>query len=357
MPSAQAEIQTELAADQMIAHWRQQILNNLLWVLVGLGGLAVIVGSWSDYTAMGEQALPYIGIYVLSYAMLVATAALKRLSLSVRALLLIIILGTTATFLLIIFGLIGSGRLLWISVCMLALIYFGQRGTLISLGLSLITLIVAAAIYISGNASFASPESLVIQDTVADWAGSIGIYIASAALTLAPALHLLQRLERLAHQAALEAARARMHAHNAEEHAKQLEQQTCQLQATEQMLRNLVQSLETPTVEIAPNILLAPIVGQIDNHRAEALTRRLLDTVSARRARIVVIDVAGTPTFDTAAIRHLMHTVQALRLIGCEKVITGIAPAMAQTITALNIDMQAITTARSPQDVLLRFSR
>lgn len=76
--------------------------------------------------------------------------------------------------------------------------------------------------------------------------------------------------------------------------------------------------------------------------------------VSKRRVKLIVIDVAGVPAFDTMAAQSLMQTVQALRVIGCEAVITGISPAMAQTITALGIDMKTIATARSPQDVLLR---
>ncbi|WP_298818755.1 STAS domain-containing protein [Chloroflexus sp.] len=357
MESVQPTVQIAPASDQVIAQWRLQILNNLSWVLVALGGLALVAGSWSDYNVMGEQALPYIGVYTLTYAMIVAVALMRQLNLTVRALLLITILGAIATFLLVFFGLIGSGRLIWIGVCLLALIYFGRWGALTTLILSLIAMLSTAALYITSNASFVSPAILVSQSTIADWTSAISLYLASTALALAPSLYLLQRLEGLAHQATSEAARARMHARSAEEHAAQLEQQATQLQATEQMLRTLVQSLETPTVEIAADVLLAPIVGQIDNQRAATLTDRLLKTVSARRARVVVIDVAGVPAFDTAAARHLLQTAQALRLIGCETVITGISPTMAQTITALGVDMTTITTARSPQDALMRLMK
>lgn len=341
-------------ASTVIAQWRLQILNNLLWILVVLGGLALVVGSWSDYNAMGERALPYIAVYTISYLLIVAAATLRQLRLSIRALLLLTMLGAISTFLLIFFGLAGSGRLLWIGVIALALIYFGNRGGMIALVLSVATMVITAAIYISGNATFASAETLAIQDTIADWTGSIGLYLAVAALVVVPFRYLLQRMERLAHQIAIEAAQARMKAQQVEASAAQLEQQTAQLQATEQMLRNLVQSLETPTVEIGRDVLLAPIVGQIDSQRAELLLKRLLDVVSARRVRVVVIDVAGVPAFDTMAAQSLIQTVQALRLIGCEAVITGISPTMAQTITALGIDMNTIATARSPQEVLVR---
>lgn len=341
-------------ASTVIAQWRLQILNNLLWILVVLGGLALVVGSWSDYNAMGERALPYIAIYTIAYVLVVSAAALRQLSLTIRAIFVLTILGAMATFLLIFYGLVGSGRLLWIGVIVLALVYFGSRGGISVLAISLVTMVITAAIYVSGNATFVTAENLAVQDTISDWVGAISVYLASASLTLAPFLYLLRRMEGLALQATAEAARARMHAQQVEASAAQLEQQTAQLQATEQMLRNLVQSLETPTVEIGRDVLLAPVVGQIDSQRAELLLKRLLDVVSARRVRRVVIDVAGVPAFDTMAAQSLIQTVQALRLIGCEAVITGISPTMAQTITALGIDMNTIATARSPQEVLVR---
>ncbi len=340
----------------IVQEWRVQILNNLLWAIVVLGGIALITGSLSDYNTMGERAFPYIGVYTLTYLAIGAAAILHRLNVTIRALILLIVLGGIATFLTITFGLTGSGRLLWIGVITLALIYFDIPGGLIGFVLSLLVMIGAAVIYVTGNVPFVAPEVLMVQDTIEDWAGSITLYVAILVLTLVPTYYLMKHLEVLAHQATAEAARARLHARQAEEQAQALAQQTAQLQQTEQMLRNLVQSLETPTVEIGDHVLLAPIVGQLDQQRADALLKRLLDVVSARRVRQVVIDVAGVPTFDTMAAQGLLQTVQALRLIGCEAVITGISPAMAQTITTLGIDMKTITTARSPQDVLLRRS-
>ncbi len=288
------------------------------------------------------------------YLSIVAVAILRRLSLAIRVFVLLFVLSGTATFLTITFGLTGSGRLLWIGVITLALIYFDIPGGLIGFVLSLLVMIGAAVIYVTVSAPFVAPELLVVQDTIEDWAGSITLYVAILVLTLVPTYYLIKRLQVLAHQATAEAARAHLHARQAEEQAQALAQQTTQLQQTEQMLRNLVQSLETPTVEIGDHVLLAPIVGQIDQQRADTLLKRLLAVVSDSRVRQVVIDVAGVPTFDTMAAQGLLQTVQALRLIGFEAVITGISPAMAQTITTLGIDMKTITTARSPQDVLLR---
>ncbi|ABU58785.1 STAS domain-containing protein [Roseiflexus castenholzii] len=69
---------------------------------------------------------------------------------------------------------------------------------------------------------------------------------------------------------------------------------------------------------------------------------------------LMIIDVAGVPAFDTLVAQSLIRTAQALELIGCQAAITGISPAMAQTITSLGLQMESITIARSPQEVLKR---
>ncbi|RMD73660.1 MAG: STAS domain-containing protein, partial [Chloroflexi bacterium] len=157
----------------LITQWRLQILNNLLWVLAVFGGLALIIGSWSDYLTLGHHAWPYITVYALTYGIVVGAAALRQLSLNIRAILMLIVLGASSTFLLIFFGLVGSGRLLWISVIVLALVYFGLRGGIITLAISCITLVIAAALYISGNVGLEVTDVVTVQDSIEEWAGSI----------------------------------------------------------------------------------------------------------------------------------------------------------------------------------------
>ena len=156
----------------------------------------------------------------------------------------------------------------------------------------------------------------------------------------------------LASSAIADAARAEANARLAEERAVELERQTVRLQETEHTLRTLITTLETPTVPLASGVLLAPIVGQLDSRRAEALVHRLLTVASAERARLMVIDIAGVPAFDTQVAQSLLRAAQALELIGCHVALTGISPTTAQTMTTLGIRMDNITIARSPQDIL-----
>lgn len=141
----------------------------------------------------------------------------------------------------------------------------------------------------------------------------------------------------------------------AEAHAADLARQTADLARKndeQSRLLELVSSLETPAVALADGVLLAPIVGNLDSRRAAALTSRLLNEVSTRRTRHVVLDIAGVAHVDTEVAQALYRAVQALRLLGCEVTITGISAPVAASLTHLGIGLSDVRVARSPQEVL-----
>lgn len=159
----------------------------------------------------------------------------------------------------------------------------------------------------------------------------------------------IQKALDAAEASAREAREARQ---TAEGQARDLAAQAEALRRTEQQLQDLVATLETPSVALADGVLLAPVVGALDTRRTSLLTQRLMQDVAARRVRLLVLDVAGVGLVDTAVAQALFSIVQALRLLGCEVVVTGIAPNVAITLTDLGVDFSRVRTARSPQDVL-----
>jgi len=338
-------------ATKLLYRWRLRLLNGVLWVLAAVGFVTLVGGGWSDYQALGAEAIPYLIAYVGAYLIVLTIAFVRRIGFMARALVLLITLVAMSAMILATDGLIGSGRVFWMSGVMLAFALFGVRGGIAMLIVSLLAFSIIGGLHVQGILSV-PPQQIETLNTAPDWIGAGAVYLGAVSLAAAPFMYLLQRLGILAQSATQDATRAQENARLAEARAAELERQTARLQETEQMLRDLVATLETPTVEIARGVVLAPLVGQIDSRRADALLRRLLNVASARRIRLVIIDVAGVPAFDTLVAQSLLQTAQALELIGCQAAITGISPAMAQTITALGVQMDSITVARSPQDVL-----
>ncbi len=85
------------------------------------------------------------------------------------------------------------------------------------------------------------------------------------------------------------------------------------------------------------------------------LHQRIRSSTVPRRHGMVLytgIDSAGVAVVDTAVARVLIQTAEALRLPGCQVVITGISAAVVTTITSLNISFDEVQTARSSQENL-----
>ncbi|MDW8148852.1 MAG: STAS domain-containing protein [Roseiflexaceae bacterium] len=340
-------------AARLLDHWRLRLLNGLLRVLAVVGFVTLIGAGWSDYNALGANAIPYLVAYTAAYLVVPVIAIVQRIGFMARALTLLIVLIALSTLVLATDGLLGSGRVFWMGTVVLAFALFGVRGGIVMLIVSLLALSIIGWLHVRGILSV-PPQQLETLNTAPDWIGAGVVYLCTVSLAAVPFMYLLQRLGALAQRATRDAALARENARLAEERAAELERQTARLQETERMLRDLVATLETPAVEIADGVMLAPLVGQIDSQRADALLRRLLTVASARRVRLMIIDVAGVPAFDTLVAQSLIQTARALELIGCQAAITGISPAVAQTITSLGVQMDPITIARSPQDVLRR---
>ncbi len=158
--------------------------------------------------------------------------------------------------------------------------------------------------------------------------------------------------QRVAEHEAQRADRARS---EAEEKATVLGHQTTELTAQnleQRRLIALVDILEIPIVALEEQVLFAPLVGRFDIRRFDALTKRLLDQVASQHAALVVMDISGIPEMDAHNAAGLQRVVQALRLLGCEVLLTGLSAQIAHTLAAQNINLSGVATLRTPQDAL-----
>jgi rsbT co-antagonist protein RsbR len=119
------------------------------------------------------------------------------------------------------------------------------------------------------------------------------------------------------------------------------------LSAKEQIIveqQAAIRELSMPVLQVRDELLVIPLVGVLDAHRARQLIESLLAAIRDRRARGVVIDVTGVPIVDTAVANHLVQACDAARLMGAIIVITGISPEMAQTLVALGARLPEVET-------------
>ena len=110
--------------------------------------------------------------------------------------------------------------------------------------------------------------------------------------------------------------------------------------------------MSTPVAEIWQDILMLPIVGIIDSQRSQDVMNAMLTKISETQSKIIILDISGVAVVDTAVANHLIKITKATKLMGCECVISGISPAIAQTIVELGIDVGDIRTTATLRDAL-----
>ncbi|MGD8210503.1 MAG: PAS domain S-box protein [Desulfobacterales bacterium] len=110
--------------------------------------------------------------------------------------------------------------------------------------------------------------------------------------------------------------------------------------------------MSTPVTKIWDGVLFAPIVGIVDSKRSHDIMNKALSSIVDHRARMLMLDIGGVGMVDTAVANHLIKIAKAAVLMGCKTIISGISPAIAQTITELGIDLGSIRTTSTIESAL-----
>ncbi|EYF06234.1 PAS domain-containing protein [Chondromyces apiculatus] len=113
-----------------------------------------------------------------------------------------------------------------------------------------------------------------------------------------------------------------------------------------------IQALSTPIIQIWDDIITLPLIGNISANRAAQIMDRLLSEVVRVGARFAILDLTGVDTVDTTTADQLCRITRAVDLLGAKVLLCGLNPAVAQTMTALGIELPASSTFRNLQDAL-----
>lgn len=118
-----------------------------------------------------------------------------------------------------------------------------------------------------------------------------------------------------------------------------------QLTAARDDLEALVNRLAMPVLETWPRLLAVPVVGAVTSERMARLQRDLLEAVVRRRARVVILDISGAGVVDTPTFKRLLALLEAVRLMGCHAILTGLSPELASALAATpGLDLDGVAT-------------
>lgn len=124
---------------------------------------------------------------------------------------------------------------------------------------------------------------------------------------------------------------------------------TEQKRLREELTRRAKEILEvsTPVLQVWEGVLVAPFIGTLDTQRAQQFMECLLDRIVETNSSVALLDVTGVPAIDTRTAQHLIETITSVRLLGAQAVLTGVRPAIAQTLAHLGINLADVVTRSS----------
>ncbi|WP_437539015.1 protoglobin domain-containing protein [Sorangium sp. So ce726] len=105
-----------------------------------------------------------------------------------------------------------------------------------------------------------------------------------------------------------------------------------------------IRAMSTPIIRVHDGVLLLPLIGAIDDQRAQQIIEAVLQRVSEEQARVLLLDIAGISTVDAQIAQHLVKTTAAVRLLGASVVLTGVRPGLAKTLVEIDADMSGMHT-------------
>jgi len=106
----------------------------------------------------------------------------------------------------------------------------------------------------------------------------------------------------------------------------------------------VLRGLSTPVLTVGDRVLLAPLIGDLDEGRIAQLQREMLGSVRSQRARVVVLDVTGVAHVDTAVAQRLGACIKAARLMGARVLVSGLSSAISQAMVLLGVDLPGAET-------------
>ncbi|MCT4544631.1 MAG: PAS domain-containing protein [Vallitalea sp.] len=113
-----------------------------------------------------------------------------------------------------------------------------------------------------------------------------------------------------------------------------------------------IREMATPTIKLWDGVLVLPVVGIVDSMRAQHMMETMLNKIMETYSKVIIMDIQGVAAVDTAVANHMIKITKATKLMGCECILSGISPAVAQTIIQLGIEMENINTKSTLSDAL-----
>ena len=108
---------------------------------------------------------------------------------------------------------------------------------------------------------------------------------------------------------------------------------------------DIIKSMDIPVLRLNNDTILIPLIGFLDSQKAFELIRKILTTIKEKNTLKVIVDIEGIPIIDTEVANQFLRLHRAIKIIGAKLILSGITPAVAETLVHLEIDLPIQTRA------------
>lgn len=118
----------------------------------------------------------------------------------------------------------------------------------------------------------------------------------------------------------------------------------------------VIAELSVPISAINETTAILPLIGVMDFNRGTALQERVLKESVRLNLEHLIIDLSGLQTTDTYVAQQLFILFESLSLVGTIPVVSGITPAIAQTLVSLGLDFGTIRSFATMKQAIYHVS-
>jgi rsbT co-antagonist protein RsbR len=142
-------------------------------------------------------------------------------------------------------------------------------------------------------------------------------------------------------------------------HAQQITAQV-ETEVQAQMAEYLQQQVQTPNplgsgtsmIRLWHDILALSLTGELESEALQTQFDQLLDQVAMTGATAIILDLTGIAGLSPETAASLSHTLTAAHLLGATCYLTGLRPAVAQTLASTNLNLSGIVSKAQLRDAL-----
>jgi rsbT co-antagonist protein RsbR len=142
-------------------------------------------------------------------------------------------------------------------------------------------------------------------------------------------------------------------------HAQQVTAQV-EAEVQAQMAQYLQQQAQTPNpqgsgtgmIRLWHDILALSLAGELEGEALRTRCDQLLEQVAMTGAAAIILDLAGIALLSPDMAEALSHTLTAAHLLGATCYLTGLQPAVAQTLASTKLNLTGIVSKAQLRDAL-----